>query len=497
MTIRNPFGPVGAIRGHTFNPPTASIMRIPKVARSWLFGGVFATLCAVTSPVEAAGLPLVQSAIVNYTNNTLTISGQNFGSTPSVTLDSMTFPTASSSSSQVVADFPNSTPPSSFTPGTYFLTVTFKNQLPTVFAVDIGANGPQGSAGAQGPAGSQGVTGATGPAGPAGGSGPMGPPGMAGPAGPAGATGSQGNTGPQGPQGPQGAQGATGPQGPQGSPGVANVGSVTATIQMCAATAVQPTSALVYMPGHAFSGYSDPTTGAFTFDNVPSGSYSVVAQQPGNSSLSASVSPVAVTNGSTTNIGTIDISNYQTNPANCGSCGNVCSNSQACASGVCGSSSGGSGGSCATTVAGNVASTALNLGVLEPGASVTANGGPLSTASPAAYWYTVTVYSPEYVFNPNQAIEFPAAHPKITLTGDTTDYVFDVYLDAAGTVAQNCDAGVPSTGTRLWEIYDNGVPGSNSFSCPVLPNEPQVLLVRVYAITTNPSCGTFTLNVSD
>ena len=49
-----------------------------------------AALCLITwlgvfSPrTQAAGLPLVISATVDYTHNTLTISGQNFGSVPAV-----------------------------------------------------------------------------------------------------------------------------------------------------------------------------------------------------------------------------------------------------------------------------------------------------------------------------------------------------------------------------------------------------------------------------
>jgi hypothetical protein len=83
-----------------------------------------------------------------------------------VTLDSVAFPAVSSSTSQVVADFPNNMPPSSFTPGIYFLTVAFKNQLPVIYTLDIGANGPQGATGAKGgPAGLAGGTGATGPTG--------------------------------------------------------------------------------------------------------------------------------------------------------------------------------------------------------------------------------------------------------------------------------------------------------------------------------------------
>lgn len=476
MTIRNLCAPLRAILGVAFS------------------------ITVVSGPVQAAGLPLVISATVNYTNNTLTISGQNFGSSPTVTLDSMTFSTMSSASNQIVADFPNGTPASSFTPGTYFLTVAFKNQLPTVFAVAIGANGPTGATGATGAAGAAGASGPAGPAGPAGGAGPIGPAGMTGPVGPAGPAGVAGPAGATGPIGPQGVQGATGPQGPQGPSGVANVGSVTATIQMCMAAALQPTSALVYMPGHAFSGYSDPTTGAFTFDNVPSGSYSVAAMQPGGSSVPASVSPVAVTSGSTTNIGTIDISSYQTDSANCGSCGNVCPTNQACVSGAC--SAGGGGGSCATTVAGNSLGAPVNMGTLSQGSTATQTGGPLSTASPAAFWYTVTVRSPEFVpiqTTPFETVLNPTAHPRITLTGDTTDYVFDVYLDAIGTVAPNCDMGVPSIGTRLWETYyDGGTSGGTPVpSCPALPSATPTLWIKVYASSANPNCGTFTLNVSD
>ena len=137
--------------------------------------GAIASLGLLSSPTLAAGLPLVISATVDYTHNTLTINGQNFGSSPAVTLDSLAFSTQSSASSQIVANFPSGKAPSSFTPGTYFLTVTFKNQLPTIFGVDIGANGAVGPAGPPGAPGAAGVAGATGPAGPAGPQGIVGP----------------------------------------------------------------------------------------------------------------------------------------------------------------------------------------------------------------------------------------------------------------------------------------------------------------------------------
>jgi len=195
--------------------------------------GLFAMLELGSYASQAIGLPLVVSATIDYTHNTLTISGQNFGSNPAVTLDSMAFPAQTpSSNAQIVANFPSGRAPSTFIPGTYFLTVTFKNQLPTVFAVDIGGSGtpgPAGPAGAPGLAGAAGATGPAGPAGPQGIPGPFGPVGATGATGVAGAQGLQGVAGPIGPQGLQGttgATGATGPQGPAGASGTSGGGLV-------------------------------------------------------------------------------------------------------------------------------------------------------------------------------------------------------------------------------------------------------------------------------
>jgi collagen triple helix repeat protein/IPT/TIG domain-containing protein len=212
-----------------------------------------ALLGVLSSGSEAAGLPLVISATVDYAHNTLTISGQNFGSVPAVTLDSMGFTTQSSTSSQIVANFPSGKAPASFTPGTYFLTVTFKNQLPTIFGVDIGANGapgPAGPAGAQGSPGAAGAQGATGPAGPAGPQGvpgPFGPAGLAGATGPTGATGVTGPVGPKGDTGATGAQGPVGPQGTQGSPGIANFADFNGA--PCAVGSFSGIVAMAVLPG--------------------------------------------------------------------------------------------------------------------------------------------------------------------------------------------------------------------------------------------------------
>src|SRR5437660_1659872 len=102
---------------------------------------VSAFLALPNSTAAQANPPLVISATVDYTNKTLTIAGQNFGNSPIITVDSLTFPTLSSSSNQIIGNFPSGIAPSSFTPGTYFLTLQFRNQLPAVFTVDIGANG--------------------------------------------------------------------------------------------------------------------------------------------------------------------------------------------------------------------------------------------------------------------------------------------------------------------------------------------------------------------
>jgi Protein of unknown function (DUF1566)/Collagen triple helix repeat (20 copies) len=160
-----------------------------------------------SSEVRAAGLPLVNSATVNYGNSTLTLTGQNFGSSPVVTLDQMTFTTVSASGNKIVAAFPSASPPSSFTAGTYFLTLVYRNQIPSLFSVQLGAIGPQGPQGVPGPSGAPG---------------PQGPPGAIG------ATGATGLMGPPGPVGPAGAAGATGPQGPPGAAGGA-AGGVPAT----------------------------------------------------------------------------------------------------------------------------------------------------------------------------------------------------------------------------------------------------------------------------
>ena len=186
------------------------------------FAPLSALLCSLfllgmfSDAAKAGGLPEVISTTVDAAHNTLTINGQNFGRNPVITLGSLRLTTDSASSTQILGSFPSADPAASLTPGTYFLTVSFSNQLPSIFSVDLGAQGP---AGPRGPAGLQGPAGAPGGQGPSGPIGPAGPPGVVGPTGPQGVAGAIGPAGPQGPAGTQGAQGPQGPAGPKGDKG--------------------------------------------------------------------------------------------------------------------------------------------------------------------------------------------------------------------------------------------------------------------------------------
>ena len=148
---------------------------------------------------------------------TLTIDGQNFGSSPLVFFGApgglfQRLLVLHSTPSMIVSGL------NPVNPGTCYVVVQNGNAegQSAGLAVTIGAVGKTGVTGA---------TGAPGPMGPTGAQGPVGPTGATGPAGPIGATGAVGPVGPQGPAGPTGAPGVgmvgpmgpTGPMGPAGS----------------------------------------------------------------------------------------------------------------------------------------------------------------------------------------------------------------------------------------------------------------------------------------
>src|ERR1700747_2898485 len=86
--------------------------------------GIFHGLLLVglmASAAHAQFLPEINSAVVNYTSKTITLTGTKFGLGPMVNFDAMPLNVQTATATQIVAAFPSASPPSNFTPGTYFL----------------------------------------------------------------------------------------------------------------------------------------------------------------------------------------------------------------------------------------------------------------------------------------------------------------------------------------------------------------------------------------
>jgi hypothetical protein len=143
---------------------------------------------------SAANQPVVvDSALINYSNNQITLTGSGFEpvtKVPTFSFNGASIAVVSATGTKVVATLP------SVAAGTYEAILTNSEGLSSTFYVTYGATGPQGPQGAQGPQGLTGVQGVQGP---------------------------QGATGSQGATGPQGAVGPAGPTGAQGAAGVASV----------------------------------------------------------------------------------------------------------------------------------------------------------------------------------------------------------------------------------------------------------------------------------
>jgi len=123
---------------------------------------VLAIILSVTMLLSSAradfGPPIVYGATVDTNANTLTLTGVNFGQSPTVTLGGvLPLTVQSSSGTQIVANVP-----AALAPGSYLIFVKFSNFTVAVFEATVGAVGPRGP---QGPAGPTGATGATGPPG--------------------------------------------------------------------------------------------------------------------------------------------------------------------------------------------------------------------------------------------------------------------------------------------------------------------------------------------
>jgi hypothetical protein len=138
---------------------------------------LFAPLLAFS----ASAVPAVQSGIINYVTNQVTLTGSNFEpgkDKPTVLFNGAALAVTSFSNTQIIAALPTGV-----TPGTFDLTVTNSSGNSVAFDIAYGAIGPQGPAGPVGPTGVQGPAGPTGPAGQTGPRGITGAPGAPGPAG--------------------------------------------------------------------------------------------------------------------------------------------------------------------------------------------------------------------------------------------------------------------------------------------------------------------------
>jgi len=187
-------------------PAVSAFVTIALLVAS--IGGIVAT------DARADGIPLINSAVVDYGAKTLTISGTAFGASPTITLGTVALGRQSATPTQIVATFPAASPPSAFAPGDYFLKLIFSNGSLAIFTVTLGAVGPQGIPGPQGAPGSQGAPGMNGTTGPPGPQGPQGPKGDKGDKGDKGEIGDRGNSGPPGLKGDKGDQGPPGSSAP-------------------------------------------------------------------------------------------------------------------------------------------------------------------------------------------------------------------------------------------------------------------------------------------
>ena len=129
---------------------------------------LIATLMALPA---AAQVPEIKSAIPNYDQNTVTITGLRFGTQPTVVLGNFTLEVLTASAQLIVARMPFELVSA---PGSYQLTVARAGAQSPKFEITLGSVGPQGYAGPPGEAGPPGPMGPEGPPGPAG---PPGPPG--------------------------------------------------------------------------------------------------------------------------------------------------------------------------------------------------------------------------------------------------------------------------------------------------------------------------------
>src|SRR5712691_8676176 len=119
---------------------------------------IFCLLCAQSTVLAQQKQLVINSAAVDPVSGLVLVTGQQFGTMPAVTIDSMPVRVLSGSQEVLVVELPASLLAQ---PGTYLLTVERSQGAKgsASFVLAVGAIGPQGNPGPQGEPGPQGVPG--------------------------------------------------------------------------------------------------------------------------------------------------------------------------------------------------------------------------------------------------------------------------------------------------------------------------------------------------
>jgi Carboxypeptidase regulatory-like domain len=140
-----------------------------------------------------------------------------------------------------------------------------------------------------------------------------------------------GATGAAGPAGPKGDKGDAGTPGAQGPPGPGlETGKISGQLVACAPRDFD--GAAVYVPGRSFA-CTTGTSGAFELSYLPPGTYPLVASLAGSRLVTVPAVSVSATLAS--DLGELQTTKLDSDPANCGSCGNVCATNETCSGGIC------------------------------------------------------------------------------------------------------------------------------------------------------------------
>lgn len=154
-----------------------------------------------------------------------------------------------------------------------------------------------------------------------------------------GATGPQGEVGPEGPRGlegpvgPEGSEGEEGPQGPVGPAGLLGLGTVQGRLTGC--SQAETSGTLVYSPGTSLAAFTG-SGGEFKVLCVPPGTYPFVARPSGDGPVELPTAEVV--EDQVADLGDVSLVDFSTDIKNCGACGQLCAfpfAAASCVDGTC------------------------------------------------------------------------------------------------------------------------------------------------------------------